>query len=206
MNRIHHSLMLLALAAVALGQTPPTPVQDKDGSESAEHGYSRQKFDEATKTCAMLQVQYEALESKIILKGTGLSRDVHPVVTICKALEEPSWSLIKGARRHNELIDEAHKQWLEHAERMIALGARVTPETKTGEVIPPDMLRQISDITDTHDRIVKELPTLESRVQHVDDCVVVYKKTIDEKVSDLTTRESEQIKACKALDLYPPDK
>jgi hypothetical protein len=38
------------------------------------------------------------------------------------------------------------------------------------------------------------------------DCAGVYRDTIDAKVSDLTNRQAEQIKACKSLDLYPPDK
>jgi chromosome segregation ATPase len=180
--------MLLAFAALALGQPQRTPVQHKDVPESAEHRYARQKLAEATKRCAALQAQYEDLESKIedaVLKGTGLSRDVHPVVTTCKALEERSGRLIKAVERNNELIGEAHKQWLQHAQRMIELGAKPRPEKKTGELIPIDMLRQLSETAETHDRIVEELPTLESRLVHADDCVAIYRKTIDEKVSDL---------------------
>jgi hypothetical protein len=35
-------------------------------------------------------------------------------------------------------------------------------------------------------------------------CVAIYVLTADKKVTDLTVRETEQIKACRFLDLYPP--
>jgi hypothetical protein len=35
-------------------------------------------------------------------------------------------------------------------------------------------------------------------------CAIVYSKTADKKVSDLTVRESQQVQACQALGLYPP--
>jgi hypothetical protein len=48
--------------------------------------------------------------------------------------------------------------------------------------------------------------SLTFNLQHADECAVIYKKTIDEKAADITTRESEQIKACQSVDLYPPRK
>jgi hypothetical protein len=35
-------------------------------------------------------------------------------------------------------------------------------------------------------------------------CGSVYKNTIDKKINDLTVRESDEIKTCRALGLYPP--
>jgi hypothetical protein len=35
-------------------------------------------------------------------------------------------------------------------------------------------------------------------------CTVIYQNTIDKKVKDLTVREEEQVRACQALGLYPP--
>ena len=52
----------------------------------------------------------------------------------------------------------------------------------------------------------KVLPMLQARVLHVDACVVVYNQTVDLKVSDLTTRNTDQLKAFKSMDLYPPSK
>lgn len=156
-----------------------------------------------------MQAQYEALEAKIedlALKGSGLKPDVKPTVTACRALQERADALINNVKRHNELIDQAHQQWLQHAKRMIGLGAEAKPEEKTGEAVPLDLLRQLSDITSAHDRIVKDLPDLRARLDHADECTAVYRKTIDQKTSDLTMRESEQIKACQSAGLYPPGK
>jgi hypothetical protein len=47
---------------------------------------------------------------------------------------------------------------------------------------------------------------LEFRLKHADDCVAVYQTTIDKKLSDVTNRESDQIKTCKSANLYPPEK
>jgi hypothetical protein len=40
----------------------------------------------------------------------------------------------------------------------------------------------------------------------VDTCVRAYRTTIDKKMSDLTTRQTQQIEQCKQDDLYPPPK
>jgi Zn ribbon nucleic-acid-binding protein len=47
---------------------------------------------------------------------------------------------------------------------------------------------------------------LEPKVEIVDSCISTYHQTIDKKNADLTVRESEQVKACQSLDLYPPAK
>ena len=51
-----------------------------------------------------------------------------------------------------------------------------------------------------------ELDTLQNQLKYVDSCIATYHKTIDKKNADLTVRESEQVKACQSLDLYPPTK
>jgi hypothetical protein len=53
---------------------------------------------------------------------------------------------------------------------------------------------------------VEELEVLGLRLKHVDDCTSVYHNTIDLKVSDLTGRQTESVKACRSLGLYPPEK
>ena len=47
---------------------------------------------------------------------------------------------------------------------------------------------------------------LKRRIDATDPCLKLYHETIDKKIADLTTRESDQIQACKALDMYPPSK
>jgi hypothetical protein len=63
-------------------------------------------------------------------------------------------------------------------------------------IVPAEMRLQSCD----------ESKTLEIRLVHVDSCVATYHKTIDKKGSDLTVRESEQVKTCQSLDLYPPQR
>jgi hypothetical protein len=47
---------------------------------------------------------------------------------------------------------------------------------------------------------------LEPQLEFVDSCISTYHQTIDKKNADLTVRESEQVKKCQSLDLYPPAK
>ena len=45
---------------------------------------------------------------------------------------------------------------------------------------------------------------LNQALDGVDMCTSIYRTTIDKKQSDLTTRESGQVRACQVEDLYPP--
>jgi TonB family protein len=47
---------------------------------------------------------------------------------------------------------------------------------------------------------------LRVRMENADACAAIYPRTIDRKVSDLTTRETETVKACQTIGLYPPQK
>jgi hypothetical protein len=60
-----------------------------------------------------------------------------------------------------------------------------------------------SDIIAEEDRLVA---FHKLRLHFVDICVSIYHKTIDKKASDVTIRESELVKECQSLDLYPPAK
>jgi TonB family protein len=45
-----------------------------------------------------------------------------------------------------------------------------------------------------------------AQMDNAETCVLIYKSTIDKRATDLTTRESEGVKACQSLNLYPPQK
>jgi hypothetical protein len=47
---------------------------------------------------------------------------------------------------------------------------------------------------------------LEPQLEFVDSCIATYHQTIEKKNADLTVRETEQVKACQSLELYPPTK
>lgn len=171
-------------------------------------------MEEAKALCASSQVRYTALHSEVSAiqdaNSEGDMRPQHkdnnpPDQTECKLLEEQSGHIVGLLMRYNDLISEGHKQWVAHEIRMIRMGTHAEPEHRH-DLIPYDLIRQIGDTIEIHDTVVKDLPTLQARVLHADDCLVVYTGTIDKKVADLTTRESDQIKACKSIDLYPPQK
>jgi len=50
------------------------------------------------------------------------------------------------------------------------------------------------------------ISTAKQQVDVADVCLKLYRSTIDKKTSDLTTRESEGISACRSLNSYPPEK
>lgn len=37
-----------------------------------------------------------------------------------------------------------------------------------------------------------------------DACALIYSKTVDKKISDLTVRETQQVQACQTAGMYPP--
>jgi hypothetical protein len=44
---------------------------------------------------------------------------------------------------------------------------------------------------------------LNVQLEHVDECVIIFRRTIDKRTSLLTVRETEQVKACQSMQLYP---
>jgi len=64
------------------------------------------------------------------------------------------------------------------------------------------LLAQIHAVKDTMDTTSQMIGQLEVKQKHGQECSDLFRETIDKKQSDLTTRESESIKSCQALDLY----
>lgn len=54
------------------------------------------------------------------------------------------------------------------------------------------------------DKVGEAFGEADTRLRDVDKCLTTYRATIDKKIADQTTRESEQIKVCQAEALYPP--
>jgi len=65
-------------------------------------------------------------------------------------------------------------------------------------------LEKVGPLHDTTIHRQRVIVMLEKVVSHVDECKELYTKTIDMKVSDMTQRQTDNIKACKALASYPP--
>jgi hypothetical protein len=68
------------------------------------------------------------------------------------------------------------------------------------------LLRQAELLRKQLDVATPQLKVLQARLQHADECVQVFHETIDAKVSDLTIRQTELVKACQSMNLYPPEK
>jgi len=49
-----------------------------------------------------------------------------------------------------------------------------------------------------------EADVAKTRLDYVDQCGVLYTKTIDKRPSDLSIRDSDRVQACRGLNLYPP--
>jgi hypothetical protein len=67
------------------------------------------------------------------------------------------------------------------------------------------LLRRLAD-GEQKSAVLADINKLKERLELVDPCLRLYRTTIDKKVSNLTTRETEQIAACRSLDFYPPAK
>jgi predicted nucleic acid-binding Zn-ribbon protein len=157
-------------------QRPPVE-SPQDPNESAEHKHARQNLDQATKSHAELLEQIKPISDKLGQNNAQVER-----------LQKEQMNLNPSKRG----FDKASH----------ALTLQIDPILADSN----ELVSQILTLKRSDEPIMTKLPLLKSRLEHADDCVAVYNKTIDEKVSDITTRESEQIKACKSLDLYPPNK
>jgi hypothetical protein len=56
------------------------------------------------------------------------------------------------------------------------------------------------------ERAEQQMSQLEQRLKHADECAKMYSQTIDQKTSDLPVRQTELVKACQSMSLYPPEK
>jgi membrane protein involved in colicin uptake len=53
-------------------------------------------------------------------------------------------------------------------------------------------------------RAEEEAKAAEERQKIRAACALIYRNTVDKKITDLTVREEQQVRACQALGLYPP--
>jgi hypothetical protein len=64
---------------------------------------------------------------------------------------------------------------------------------------------QLQAFSEAMSKSLKDTARVNAQLANVDDCTRLFHQTIDKKNSDLTVRETTQIKACTDLDLYPLD-
>lgn len=65
--------------------------------------------------------------------------------------------------------------------------------------------KALQDTLQLYEHLIVEVARKKNQLEHVDDCTALFHRTIDKKTSDLTVRETTQLKECTAMDLYPLD-
>jgi hypothetical protein len=144
--------------------------------ESPEHHFARLKYEEAVQQYGDIEQQMEPLKAKS--------------AAFAKVLDEAQCVNPHAERTLDKKALDVYLKCLA-ARKQVA---------EMGEAVSKELLRL--------DKEQKKWdpPGLKVRMDHADDCLAVYNTTIDKKTGDLTTREADQITACKLADLYPPHK
>jgi hypothetical protein len=174
--------MPLALAVVAFGQTQQsaTPAPDKEVPESAEHKYARQQLEPAAKLMVALGQQSTAASERED-KACG------PLNLRIVAYDSDGQKFLAPPREKKE--------------------SRADYEARKNTCLAAfRQLQNTPALSGALGAAIENDKALKFKLDHVDGCAAVYRKTIDEKAADITTREAEQIKACQSVDLYPPHK
>ena len=151
----------------------------------------------------------------LVLSGLVLAASLHAQPPVPAAVQAESaehkyaqQKLDEAIRLHAEVreLNRPLQTEIDELERVISKATLPTPEFRRALDRQRLLLEQSIPILKKAAVIEKTIPVLKSRLIHADDCLAMYQNTIDKKTSDLTTRESDQIKACKSIDLYPPEK
>jgi hypothetical protein len=180
--RWKNALIPLALAVAAFGQTQQSagPSPDKEAPESAEHKYARQQLEPAAKLMVALGQQATAVNKQE-------DKDCGPVNLRTVAYDSNGQSFPAPPREKKE--------------------SRADYEVRKNACLAAfRQLQNTPALFAALDAAIQNDKALQFKLDHADDCAAIYQKTIDEKAADTTTRESEQIKACRSADLYPPRK
>ena len=176
------ALLPLALAAVASGQMQQSaaPVPDKEAPESAEHKYARQQLEAAA------ELRHDLVQQASAVAGRE-EQTCGPIdlSTVAYDSDGQAFPAPRREKKETRANYEARKNACLAAFRQY---------------------RKLPELIAAGETALQNSTALKFKLDHADDCAAIYRKTIDEKAADITTREAEQIKACQSVDLYPPRK
>jgi hypothetical protein len=65
--------------------------------------------------------------------------------------------------------------------------------------------KTLQDRLELYENLIVEVARKKNQLERVDACTALFHRTIDKKTSDLTVRETTQVKECTAMGLYPLD-
>jgi hypothetical protein len=187
-NFMKTCILLLTFVGVTFGQT-----KSNKPSESPEHKFARERSERYHKLFA----EFEEAEAEL----QSLDDIFH------KAAMERADKLLEFGRSvaAGKNQDETPQEFLAKLDRDTPSQA---PLHKQQDLLNEKVNSILVAMNSMGLRLSsgQDVPLLEQQLQHVDECVAVYHRTIDKKNSDLTVRETEAVNGCKALQLYPPSK
>ena len=145
--------------------------------ESAEHKHARQNLDQANKYHGELSAQIDALRVKVCQINNQIAQMSLPTPT---AIIVQFSDLVFQVDALTALDDS-------NQANILVLESRVKYADSLAK-----------------ERAAEEARASEERRKIRDACGLIYKNTADKKVGDVTVKEEQQVRACQALGLYPP--
>ena len=189
-------LPVLTSAMFGQAQNPKAktePSKQAIRAESPEHKFARTALEDMNVKTASIKAEDAKLGA----------------ITDCLSAETEKDVALMAEYENEHGKQERHTCRLPEAEVTAAIDKYCTPIQKgqknyAGCSLP--VLRQRMAIANIVEEAHSKIETLTAQIEHADNCTAVYRATIDKKVSDLTTRQSDQVNMCKSLDQYPPKK
>jgi hypothetical protein len=189
MKMLKFALILIAAVMPLLAQhsSDDSPVSLQT-TESPEHVFARLRAEAADTETNLMLVLNQSLEALVV----------------CYV---PRYAKSTGQQCHLDkaAIKSRVKQYCGGARgaigRMLqALSDESGPPMECPEILVTELERRTNELRPK----LEALKLLQTRLTYVDSCAETFQSTINEKFSDQTRREIEQINACKSLGMYPP--
>jgi TonB family protein len=109
-------------------------------------------------------------------------------------------------RQHENAVQSADELYKRYQETLDALARLPKRRGKSASDQEKALLAEMRRLGDEHHAVVSQLDGLTFRMEHADDCLKIFNETIDKKMSDMTTRDTEGAQMCRSANLYPPPK
>jgi hypothetical protein len=177
-------MCVLTLPGAVFAQKPDTD-SASEPPESSQHRYARLKYEAAETKSAPIMQRAERLAAIHVCLEEGKKCQLDDG-TVQAGVREYCPRMQQGLAQHS---NEAPERKVLIQRLLIAECRLVLSKSAQAMVEEADALN---------------VPNLKQQMDHADECAALYRSTIDKKVSDMTTRKTDNVKACKAMDLYPP--
>ena len=225
---MRHIAILLALATLTFGQT--FEVKDRNGipvvmvSEIKMFRYSSYfNKDIADFQCAVKNISGKDLKAvalrAIVHKKDGSKVEFSFNVNVCDVCDFRKDSILKATHEFLEgpytpeefdLVEFAvPESWQSPEDKRLAAEAQAKKEAADAARIKRLAAEQKKKDAELNAHIAKaraeeEARNAKERRKVRAACTIIYQDTADKKLKDLTVREEQQVRACQALGLYPP--